>query len=206
MSTTRARTRKAPSERSAEIVAAATELARAEGLSALTQRAVATRAGVAVGLVAHYRPMDQLVAEVYLDLVGAELREVEVALAAVADPAARLRLLIDTLVAGDRDDITVVWVEGWAMARRSPALADAVRAEMARWQDMVHDLVADGCRSGAFSTPEPGDVAWQLLGMIDGINAQSLARGADAAAFAERVARAAEALVEAKQGALRGDG
>lgn len=203
MSTTRTRTRKAPAERSAEIVASAIELARAEGLSALTQRAVAKSAGVAVGLVAHYQPMDRLVAEVYRDLVGSELDDVASAVVAEPDPVARLRLLIEMLVAGDRDDITVVWVEGWAMARRSPALAEAVHAEMARWQDFVHDLIDDGCRSGAFRTREPGEVAWQLLGMIDGINAQSLARGADAAAFADRVARAAEALVEAEPGTLR---
>jgi len=202
MSTTRARTRKTPEERSAEIVAAATELAREAGLSAVTQRAVAQRAGVATGLVAHYQPMEDLVARVYRDLVDAELAEVARALAGRPDPAARLRLLIDTLVAGDRDDLTVVWVEGWAMARRSAVLSGAVRGEMARWQDLVHDLIDDGCRSGAFATSEPGEVAWQLLGMIDGINAQSLARGADAATFAERVARAAEALVEAKPGAL----
>ncbi len=203
MSTTRARTRKTPHERSAEIVAAATGLAREAGLGALTQRAVAQRAGVATGLVAHYQGMEDLVAQVYRGLVDVELREVAATLAGESDPAARLRLLIDTLVAGDRDDLTVVWVEGWAMARRSPVLAEAVRAEMARWQDLVQDLIADGCRTGAFATREPGEVAWQLLGMIDGINAQSLARGADASAFAGRVARAAEALVEAEPGALR---
>ena len=48
------RTRKSPAERSAEILAAATVLAREQGLSALTLRAVAERAGVASGL---HRPL-----------------------------------------------------------------------------------------------------------------------------------------------------
>lgn len=199
----RPRTRKAPAERAAEIVAAATAIARAHGLSALTLRAVAERAGVASGLVAHYQPsMDDLVARVYADLVEEEVRDVEQVVGAIADPAERLGALIDTLMDGARDEITVVWVEGWAMARRNDALAVAVRAQMQRWQTLVEAIVADGCRTGAFSTTEPGEVAWELIGMIDGLNAQSLARGTDTTRFALRTARAAEALVGARPGSV----
>jgi len=199
----RPRTRKAPAERAAEIVAAATAVAREQGLSALTLRSVAERAGITSGLVAHYQPsMDDLVARVYTDLVEEEVRDVERVVAAAAGPAARLGGLIDTLMDGARDELTVVWVEGWAMARRSDALADAVRAQMQRWQALVEDIVAEGCRTGAFSTAEPGEVAWELIGMIDGLNAQSLARGTDTTRFARRTARAAEALVGARPGSI----
>lgn len=199
----RPRTRKAPAERSAEIVAAATALAREQGLSALTLRAVADRAGVASGLVAHYQPaMDDLVARVYADLVEEEVRDVEAVVGAIGDPVRRLGALIDTLMDGERDELTVVWVEGWAMARRSDALALAVRAQMQRWQALVEGIVADGCRTGAFTTTEPGEVAWELIGMIDGLNAQSLARGTDTTRFAARTARAAEALVGARPGTI----
>lgn len=199
----RPRTRKPPAERAAEIVAAATAVAREQGLSAVTLRAVAERAGITSGLVAHYQPsMDELVARVYTDLVEEEVRDVERVVAAAADPAHRLGALIDTLMDGARDELTVVWVEGWAMARRSDALADAVRAQMQRWQSLVEDIVAEGCRTGAFSTAEPGEVAWELIGMIDGLNAQSLARGTDTTRFARRTARAAEALVGARPGTI----
>ncbi|MEV4686025.1 TetR/AcrR family transcriptional regulator [Microbacterium sp. LWH3-1.2] len=199
----RPRTRKAPAERAAEIVAAATAIAHEHGLRALTLRAVAERAGVASGLVAHYQPsMDDLVARVYADLVDEEVRDVERLVGAVADPAARLGALIDTLMDAAREDLTVVWVEGWAMARRNDALAHAVRAQMERWQSLVESIIADGCRTGAFSTTEPGEVAWELLGMIDGLNAQSLARGTDTARFAARTARAAETLVGARPGSV----
>ncbi len=199
----RPRTRKPPAERAAEIVAAATAVAREQGLSAVTLRAVAQRAGITSGLVAHYQPsMDDLVARVYTDLVEEEVRDVERVVAAAADPARRLGALIDTLMDGAREELTVVWVEGWAMARRSDALADAVRAQMQRWQSLVEDIVAEGCRTGAFSTAEPGEVAWELIGMIDGLNAQSLARGTDTTRFARRTARAAEALVGARPGTI----
>lgn len=88
------------------------------------------------------------------------------------------------------------------MARRNPALALAVRTQMQRWQSLVEGIVADGCRAGVFSTTEPGEVAWELIGMIDGLNAQSLARGTDTTRFAARTARAAEALVGARPGAI----
>lgn len=199
----RPRTRKAPAERAAEIVAAATALARENGLSALTLRSVADRAGVAPGLVAHYHPsMDDLVARAYTDLVDAEVRDVERVAASASDPAAQLRALIGTLMDGARDDLTVVWVEGWAMARRSDALAAAVRAQMERWQRLVEAIVIDGCRAGVFATPDPAEVAWELIGLIDGLNAQSLARGAGTARLAPRMARAAEALVGAAPGSI----
>ncbi|GAA5206550.1 TetR family transcriptional regulator C-terminal domain-containing protein [Microbacterium kyungheense] len=199
----RPRTRKAPAERSAEIVAAATAVAREQGLSALTLRAVAERAGITSGLVAHYQPsMDDLIARVYTDLVEEEVRDVERVVAVAPGAAASLGALIDTLMDGARDELTVVWVEGWAMARRSDALAAAVHAQMQRWQTLVERIVEEGCRTGAFSTTEPGEVSWQLIGMIDGLNAQSLARGTDTTRFARRTARAAEALVGAQPGTI----
>ncbi|HKP07648.1 MAG TPA: TetR family transcriptional regulator C-terminal domain-containing protein, partial [Microbacterium sp.] len=78
----------------------------------------------------------------------------------------------------------------------------AVRAQMERWQTLVESIIEDGCRTGAFSTTEPGEVAWELIGMIDGLNAQSLARGTDTTRFAARTARAAEALVGARPGSV----
>ncbi|MCP2636161.1 TetR family transcriptional regulator C-terminal domain-containing protein [Microbacterium sp. HD4P20] len=202
----RPRTRKAPAERAAEIVAAATAIARENGLSALTLRGVAERVGVASGLVAHYQPsMDDLVAAVYTHLVDEEIRDVERLLAAMDDPAARIAALLATLMDDGREDLTVVWVEGWAMARRNSVLADAVRTQMQRWQTLVEGIIAEGCRQGRFTTTDPGAVAWQLIGMIDGLNAQSLARGTDSGRFAARTARAAEVLVGAAPGALAVD-
>ena len=201
--TSRPRTRKAPAERAAEIVAAATGIAREQGLSALTLRAVADRAGVASGLVAHYHPsMDDLVARVYTDLVEEEIHDVERRLGAVETPAERLGALLETLMGREREELTVVWVEGWAMARRNDALAHAVRAQMQRWQSLVEGIIAEGCRVGGFSTTEPGEVAWELIGMIDGLNAQSLARGTDTTGVAGRTARAAEALVGVSPGTI----
>ncbi|MGZ8803780.1 MAG: TetR/AcrR family transcriptional regulator, partial [Microbacterium sp.] len=140
------RTRKSPAQRSAEILEAATQLAREDGLSALTLRSVADRAGVASGLIAHYQPsMDDLVATVYSDLVGVEIREVEILLAEQSEAPARMAVIIGTLLDGTREDLTVVWVEAWALGRRNSALAVAVREQMDAWHDLVSGVIVDGC-------------------------------------------------------------
>ena len=201
--TQKVRSRKSPQQRSAEILAAATLLARQHGLSALTLRAVAERAGVASGLIAHYQPsMDDLIARVYSDLVSAEIAEVEAILAPHDDDTERMAAFLETLMDGTRDDLTVVWVEGWAMGRRNPALAAAVREQMDAWHRLVTDVIDRGCASGAFTTPVSSDAAWQLLGMIDGLNAQSLARGTEGEGWIERMARAAEILLGAAAGSI----
>ncbi|GAA2973022.1 AcrR family transcriptional regulator [Microbacterium terrae] len=199
----RIRTRKAPAERAAEIADAATALARDQGLSALTQRAVAERAGVAPALISHYHPsMDDLVAGAYTALVVDELGDVATLLAAERGASARFARLLDTLLDGTREDLTVVWVEGWAMALRIPALADAVRVQMAAWQRLLVEVIDEGTRAGEFSVTDVAEVAWQLMGMIDGLNAQSLARDTDPGRAVVQMARAAEALLGATPGSL----
>lgn len=200
---TKARTRKSPAQRSAEILAAATALAREQGLSALTLRAVAERAGVASGLIAHYQPsMDDLVARVYSDLVAAEISDVAQLLSTRDRAAERMATLIETLLDGTREDLTVVWVEAWALGRRNAALAEAVRVQMDAWHRMVAAVIDAGLAAGDFSTSSSSDAAWQLLGMIDGLNAQSLARGIEGEGSIPKMARAAEILLGAAPGSI----
>jgi AcrR family transcriptional regulator len=200
---TKVRTRKSPAQRSAEILEAATQLAREQGLSALTLRAVAERAGVASGLIAHYQPsMDDLIARVYSDLVAAEVSEVGQLLQSRDRAAARMAALIETLLDGTREDLTIVWVEAWALGRRNAALALAVREQMDAWHAMVAAVIDEGCAVAEFATQSSSDAAWQLLGMIDGLNAQSLARGIEGEGYAPKMARAAEILLGAPAGSI----
>jgi AcrR family transcriptional regulator len=199
----RPRTRKSAAQRSAEILTAATALAREQGLSALTLRAVAERAGVASGLIAHYQPsMDDLVARVYSDLVAAEIRDVEALIGRHSRPAEQMATLIETLLDGTREDLTVVWVEAWALARRNAALAEAVRAQMDAWHRMVAAVIDEGIAGASFTTSSSSDAAWQLLGMIDGLNAQSLARGIEGEGYIPKMAGAAEILLGAPAGSI----
>lgn len=189
--------RKSPAERAAEIAGAAHDLALAEGLSAVTLRAVAARIDVAPALVAHYEPnMDALVAASFRTVVSAELDEMRAVIAAESAPTAALAALLDALLDVTRDDVTVVWVEAWTMGRRNETLAAAVRAEMDAWQALIKGVVDDGVRSGEFQTTDAAtDVAWQLLGMIDGLNAQALVRWNDERSRGSLLHRAVEGML-----------
>jgi AcrR family transcriptional regulator len=213
--------RKTPDERRAEIASAARELALTDGLSAVTLRAVAAKAGVTPALVAHYRPtMDALVAETFAEIVSAELREIahvrpgdrrtgvaaDAAVGTRADPSAaeRLGALVATLLDGSRDDVTLVWVEAWALGRRNETLAASVREQMDAWHEVLRELIADGRHAGEFEVDDPAAVAWQLLGMIDGLNAQALVRWGEGRSVL--IARALEGMLGLPRGALADDG
>ncbi|GAA4191821.1 hypothetical protein GCM10022219_11170 [Microbacterium oryzae] len=187
--------RLAPAERRAAIRRAARAAALADGLGAVTLRAVAAKAGVAPALVAHYAPsMEELVAETFAAIVREELDEVT-ALVADREPRAALTGLIQTLLAGTRDDVTAVWVEAWALGRRNESLAAAVRDEMDAWAGLLAAIIEAGVRTGAFRVDDPAAAAWQLLGMIDGLNAQALVRWGEASERSALMLRAAEGML-----------
>lgn len=174
------RVRKSPEQRRREVADAAREIALAEGLAALTLRAVAARAGVASGLVAHYIPsMDALVADTFGEIVDSELRAIVDLLSHEADAARRLGLLIDTVLGGGRRDVTLVWVQGWALGARNEELAARVRVEMDAWQRAIAAEIERGQASGEFDGVDADAVAWHLLAMVDGLGAQGLVRWRD---------------------------
>lgn len=199
--------RKPPAERRAELADAARGIALADGLAAVTLRSVATRAGVAPALVAHYHAsMDDLVADTFAAIVAAELDEVRGILDAQPDPTAQVASLMDALLDGARDDVTVVWVEAWALGRRNDELAAAVRAQMDAWSAMIEGVLAAGAASGELRVADARAAAWQLLGMIDGLNAQALVRWGATADRSALLARAVEGMLGMRRGALESAG
>ncbi|TAM71684.1 MAG: TetR family transcriptional regulator [Microbacteriaceae bacterium] len=195
--------RKAPSQRAAEIASAARRLALEGGLSAVTLRAVAARAGVAPALVAHYEPnMDALVAETFATVVHAEIDAVSALIATEATARSRLAHLLSTLLDGSRTDVTVVWVDAWTLGRRNDALAARVRTEMDAWQAVIREIIECGVRLGEFETDDAAAVSWQILGMIDGLNAQALVRWGAATDRSLLLAHAVEGMLRLSRGSL----
>ncbi|WP_026378450.1 TetR/AcrR family transcriptional regulator [Agromyces italicus] len=195
--------RKSPAERADDIARAARDLALEQGLAAVTLRAVAASAGVAPALVAHYVPsMETLIARTFQAVVSAEIIEIEALLATVEGPRVQLGALIRTVLDGTRDDVTVVWVEAWALGRRNETLARAVREEMDAWQAVLRGVIAAGVRTGDFETDDAAGVAWQLLGMVDGLNAQALVRWGDTGGRAALTLHAVEGMLGLSRGAL----
>ncbi|MDH2445191.1 TetR family transcriptional regulator C-terminal domain-containing protein [Amnibacterium sp. CER49] len=171
---TRRAARKTPDERDGEIRGAARSIALEQGLVAVTQRAVAARIGVAPALVTHYRSsMEGLVVDTFRAIVAAELDEVRGA-TQQGTARERLRALVATALDPSRDAVTAVWVDAWSLGRRNAALAAAVREQADAWQRHAEELVTTGVAAGEFADVEPARIAWLLLGLVDGLNAQSV--------------------------------
>lgn len=192
-----------PAERVKAIDVAARQLALEQGLSTLTLRSVASRAGVAHGLIGHYvSSMDALVAQTYSAIASAEIAEIREILLSLPTPRTRMAALLTTLLDGTRDDTTTIWVEGWALGRRNETLAVAVREQSDAWQAVFSGVIEEGVAAGGFTTADPAAVAWQLLGMIDGLNAQALVRSDYKAQRSALVGSVAEGMLGLERGVL----
>ncbi|MFW0792985.1 TetR family transcriptional regulator C-terminal domain-containing protein [Gordonia sp. CPCC 205515] len=198
------RTRKSAEERAEEIRSSARDLALAEGLPALTLRAVAARIGVASALVAHYEPsMEELVARTFSSITIAEVDEITTLVADAETATDKLRQLIATLLEPARDDVTTVWADAFSLGRTNEPLAAAVRAVMDRWQLLVAGIIDEGVDGGEFTTDVAADVAWQFLGMIDGVNSHALVHYAGAPDRGRLVCRAMENELGLERGTLQ---
>ena len=205
MSTLSARNRrKSPAERDAEIALAARQIALTEGLAAITVRAVAARVGVAPALVAHYQPsMTVLVAATFGAIVAAEIDEVAAELAACPTSVQALGALIDTLLGPERSAVTAIWLDAWSLGRSNSALATEVGRQMDAWQSFLVAQLQAGVIRGEFVTDDAPALAWQLLGIIDGLNAHATVRYGDARTERPLVRTIAEHELALPAGALR---
>lgn len=202
-----AHTRKTPEGRRVEIAAAAREIALTHGLETVTQRAVAQGAGITPALVAHYvTSMEVLVADTFAAIVGEELREVLDLAATEPDPVARLAAILGALLDGSREDVTLVWVQAWALGGRNELLAAAVRTQMDEWRDGIREVLEDGKRSADFSVEDAGETAWHILAMVDGLNAHALVRWGAPAVQVRLLRVAVEAMLGLDPGALEPPG
>ena len=182
-----------PEQRERTILDAAVALARQNGIAGLTVRTVAAAAGVTPALVAHYRPsMDAFVADVFGTIVGAEREEVMAAGRVAQGLRERITRIVEMLLDGDRDDVTLIWVQAWAAGARNDELAARVRTEMDRWQQELEAMVAEGVEEGEISAAQAEGAAWLLLATVDGMSAHSMVKWApeDRAGLARRTVAA----------------
>ncbi|GHJ47407.1 hypothetical protein Cs7R123_47490 [Catellatospora sp. TT07R-123] len=166
-----------PAARRAEIIGAAAELARAEGLEAVTLRRVALRLGVASGLVNHYFPAaDKLVAEAFGQVVSADLDTTFAAVARQAGAVARLRTLLTCWVAPDTEHVGPLWLDAWSFARTNAPLRAEVNRQMLDGHERVVDLLRGGVAEQVFAPADLDAVAWRLLTLLDGVIVHSTLR------------------------------
>ncbi|MGW4033414.1 TetR/AcrR family transcriptional regulator [Streptomyces sp. NPDC004838] len=179
--------RKSAEDRRAEIVAAASALALGEGLEQITLRNVADRLGVAGSLVSHYFPsVDSLLAEAFKAAAEQESHDIDAAMERAADggadgaslPVERLRALLRFHTAGDRDSMSLLWLDAWRLGRRRPALHTEVIAQMTADVGQLAALIREGMRSGDFTAADPEASATRILAVLDGLSVQAVMRKA----------------------------
>lgn len=160
------RVRKHPDERRAEILAAAADIALAEGLERITLRAVAERIGVRPGLITHYYPSAE-------DLViAAFVRAAEGERVAVYRPdgsaLARLAALVRDMEAPSADALSKLWLNARHLSRFTPALAEAVHEQEKLNVASLLAIIDDGIADGTFRCDDPLAACVRILVAIDG--------------------------------------
>ncbi len=172
-----ARRRKPPVERRADIVAAAAQVALAEGLQCCTLRRVAEVLGVAPGLVNHYFPaVDDLAAAAFAEAAAAEREAAFAALPHDAGPMARMRALLAGLLDESGDALSLLWLDAWQASRNRPALRAEVARQMAAWQGALERAIREGRSAGAFRVAAPEVAALRILALVDGLSVQAAIR------------------------------
>lgn len=173
--------------RRAALVEAAAQILVADGLEAVNHRAVAARAGVALGATTYYFADLAALRRAAVDsLVEADLaRMAQVAADHCATAATTIRgaaeALTDVLTPAEHDQL-VAWYDRYARAAREPLFATAARRANAAALEHVDTVL----RSSGLADVLPGGV---VLAVVDGAVIGALATG-----VSDPRARAADAL------------
>jgi len=151
------------------IVAAAVELFAEQGFDATSVNQVVERAQVAKGaLYHHFTSKDDLLFEVYRELIDRQLDHMTVILAEQRPAAETLRALIADLVETTAERAS----EAIVFAREAHRLGDAnqqkVRAARRRYHDAVEQLVRSAQDTGEFrAVASPEIVTFTIFGFVN---------------------------------------
>ena len=189
------RVRLPPEQRAAEIVRAAKQIARDEGLGALAVRPIAALAQVTPGLVTHYFSLDELIAKAYTALASEEYDEMTKAFENLPGPVEKLDAVLESSLSEEYAAVTFVWVESWAVARRNPHLKSALREQAGVWHRLVRDIIEEGMSLLEFHVESADETAWQLLALIDGTSAHASMREVDDPLTESTLRRSAAAIL-----------
>jgi AcrR family transcriptional regulator len=151
------------------ILRAAVDLFAEQGYDGTSVAEVITRAGVAKGgFYHHFASKEDLLYEVYGDLISRQLSAMEQILARDDPPAERLRALIVDLVtstAGSAKQALVFWRE---MHKLGPGRAEQYRRQRRRYHDAVRRLIRDGQTRGEFASVAPPEtITFTIFGVIN---------------------------------------
>ena len=151
------------------VLTAAVDLFAQQGYERTSVSQVVAAAGVAKGgFYHHFASKEDLLYEVYGDLIGSQVAAMDEIAARGDAPATTLRAMIVELVlstARSAKQAKVFWRE---MHSLGDERAEQYRRQRRRCHDAVHTVVGDGQAAGAFGTTASADtVTFTIFGVVN---------------------------------------
>lgn len=168
-----ARVRLSVAERREELLRAAVEQIEARGVAAVRIADVASALGVSNALVLyHFSSKEKLVAAAFSYAAEGDLAHLRKILGHRTSAVRRLRTAVRWYAPTGQAKGWRLWIEGWAVALREPALRDVSRDLDRRWKAELTAVIAEGAAAGEFRCADPSAAAWRLTALLDGLAVQ----------------------------------
>ncbi|MFF4018521.1 TetR family transcriptional regulator C-terminal domain-containing protein [Streptomyces sp. NPDC001843] len=168
-----ARVRLSVAERRGELLRAAVEQIEARGVAAVRIADVASALGVSNALVLyHFSTKEKLVAAAFAHAAEGDLAHLRGLLGRRTSALRRLRAAVRWYAPTGQAKGWRLWIEGWAVALREPALREVTRDLDRQWKAAIAEVIAEGVDAGEFVCPDPAAAALRLTALLDGLAVQ----------------------------------
>ncbi|MFE2065339.1 TetR/AcrR family transcriptional regulator [Streptomyces sp. NPDC059467] len=168
-----ARVRLSVAERREELLRAAIEQIEARGVAAVRIADVASALGVSNALVLyHFSTKEKLVAAAFARAAEDDLTHLRKLLGRRTSASRRLRAAVRWYAPTGQAKGWRLWIEGWAVALREPALRDVTKDLDQQWKAAIAEVIAEGVAAGEFRCPDPAAAALRLTALLDGLAVQ----------------------------------
>ncbi|MFE0514406.1 TetR/AcrR family transcriptional regulator [Streptomyces sp. NPDC058964] len=160
-------------ERQEELLRAAIEQIEARGVAAVRIADVASALGVSNALVLyHFSTKEKLVAAAFTYAAEDDLARLRKLLGRRTTALRRLRAAVRWYAPTGQAKGWRLWIEGWAVALREPALREVARDLDRQWKAAIAEVIAEGVAAGEFRCADPADAALRLTALLDGLAVQ----------------------------------
>ncbi|MGW5497968.1 TetR/AcrR family transcriptional regulator [Streptomyces olivaceoviridis] len=168
-----ARVRLSVAERREELLRAAIEQIEARGVAAVRIADVAAALGVSNALVLyHFSTKEKLVAAAFTYAAEDDLARLRKLLGRRTTALRRLRAAVRWYAPTGQAKGWRLWIEGWAVSLREPALREVTRELDAEWKAAIARVIAEGVAAGEFACADPAGTALRLTALLDGLAVQ----------------------------------
>lgn len=168
-----ARVRLSVAERRGELLRAAIEQIEARGVAAVRIADVASALGVSNALVLyHFSTKEQLVADAFALAAQDDLAHLRKLLGRRTTAVRRLRAAVRWYAPTGEAKGWRLWIEGWAVALREPALREVGQTLDRQWKTALAEVIAEGVAAGEFQCADPAGAALRMTALLDGLAVQ----------------------------------